>query len=64
MEWKGNPKYLHEKKFFSVLLSPKMDVRLTLDSKKALSNFKRALLDNGQDAPASLAEKLYLPLIY
>ena len=64
MEWKGNPKYLHEKKFFSVLLSPKMEVRLTLDSKKALSNFKRALLDNGQDAPASLAEKLYLPLIY
>ena len=27
-----------------------MEVRLTLDSKKALSNFKRALLDNGQDA--------------
>ena len=20
MEWKGNPKYLHEKKFFSILL--------------------------------------------
>ena len=35
MEWKGNPKYLHEKKFFSILLSPKMEVRLTLDSKKA-----------------------------
>ena len=55
MEWKGNPKYLHEKKFFSILLSPKMEVRLALDSKKALSNFKkrlfrtskRALLDNG-----------------
>ena len=62
MEWKGNSKYLHEKKFFSILLSPKMEVRLTLDSKKAisnfkkgyfelqkkaLSNFKRALLDNG-----------------
>jgi hypothetical protein len=36
MEWKGNPKYLHEKKFFSILLSPKMEVRLALDSKKAL----------------------------
>ena len=47
MEWKGNSKYLHEKKFFSILLSPKMEVRLTLDSKKAISNFKRALLDNG-----------------
>ena len=47
MEWKGTPKYLHEKKFFSILLSPKMEARLTLDSKKALSNFKRALLDNG-----------------
>ena len=47
MEWKGNPKYLHEKKFFSILLSPKMEVRLTLDSKKAISNFKRALLDYG-----------------
>jgi len=32
---------------FFVFLSPKMEVRLTLDSKKALSNFKRALLDNG-----------------
>ena len=47
MIWNGNPKYLHEKKFFSILLSPKMEVRLTLDSKKAISNFKRALLDNG-----------------
>lgn len=41
MEWKGNSKYLHEKKFFSILLSPKMEVRLTLDSKKAISNFKK-----------------------
>jgi hypothetical protein len=32
---------------FFVFLSPKMEARLTLDSKKALSNFKRALLDNG-----------------
>ena len=53
MEWKGNSKYLHEKKFFSILLSPKMEVRLTLKKgyfelqKKALSNFKRALLDYG-----------------
>ena len=41
MEWKGNPKYLHEKKFFSILLSPKMEVRLIFDSKKAISNFKK-----------------------
>ena len=32
---------------FFVFLSPKMEVRLTLDSKKALLNFTRALLDNG-----------------
>ena len=32
---------------FFVFLSPKMEARLTLDSKKAISNFKRALLDNG-----------------
>ena len=57
MEWKGNPKYLHEKKFFSILLSPKMEVRLTLDSKKALSNFKRALLDNGLDAPETASRR-------
>ena len=42
---------------FFVFLSPKMEVRLTLDSKKALSNFKRALLDNGQDAPETASRR-------
>ena len=49
MEWKGNPKYLHEKKFFSILLSPKMEVRLTLDSKKAISNFKKRLFRTSKE---------------
>ena len=43
MEWKGNPKYLHEKKFFSILLSPKMEVRLTLDSKKGYFELQKSL---------------------
>jgi hypothetical protein len=42
---------------FFVFLSPKMEVRLTLSSKKALSNFKRALLDNGQDAPETASRR-------
>ena len=42
---------------FFVFLSPKMEVRLTLDSKKAISNFKRALLDNGQDAPETASRR-------
>lgn len=49
MEWKGNSKYLHEKKFFSILLSPKMEVRLTLDSKKAISNFKKRLFRTSKE---------------
>ena len=49
MEWKGNPKYLHEKKFFSILLSPKMEVRLTLDSKKAISNFQKRLFRTSKE---------------
>ena len=42
---------------FFVFFSPKMEVRLTLDSKKALSNFKRALLDIGQDAPETASRR-------
>lgn len=42
---------------FFVFLSPKMEVRLTLNSKKALSNFKRALLDKGQDAPETASRR-------
>lgn len=49
MEWKGNSKYLHEKKFFSILLSPKMEVRLTLDSKKAISNFQKRLFRTSKE---------------
>jgi hypothetical protein len=42
---------------FFVFLSPKMEVRLIFDSKKAISNFKRALLDNGQDAPETASRR-------
>lgn len=49
MIWNGNPKYLHEKKFFSILLSPKMEVRLTLDSKKAISNFQKRLFRTSKE---------------
>lgn len=42
---------------FFVFLSPKKEVRLTLNSKKTLSNFKRALLDNGQDAPETASRR-------
>lgn len=44
---------------FFVFLSPKMEMRLILDSSKALSNFKRALLDNGQDAPETASRRSY-----
>ena len=57
MEWKGNSKYLHEKKFFSILLSPKMEVRLTLDSKKAISNFKKRLFRTSKKGYFELQKK-------